>query len=110
MGHLNKLNKIEKQIYSQFVYRSCFELDGTENDVVYYLHIDQSMRIKSPYDRMTPNDTIITYKFDKPDNWDDMLIPYEWENMECSEFVHMIKDLASIYEEMVKENEGNEEE
>ena len=111
MGHkLNKLNKIEKQIYSQFVYRMCFEIEGTENDVIYYLHIDQCMRIKSPYDRLTPNDTIITYKFDKPDNWDDMLIPYEWENMGCSEFVHMIKDLASIYEEMVKENEGNEEE
>lgn len=108
MGH--KLNKTEKMIYNQLVYRMCFEIEGTENDVIYYLHIDQSMRIKSPSDRLTPNDTIITYKFVKPNNWDDMLTPDEWENMGCSEFVHMIKDLASIYEEMVKENEGNEEE
>ena len=111
MGHkLNKLNKIEKRIYSQFVNRACFELEGTENDLIYYLHIDQRMRIKAPYDILTPYDTIITYKFDKPNNWDDMLTPDEWENLECPEFVRLIKDLASIYEEMVKENEGNEEE
>ena len=101
----DKLNKIEKQIYDQFKYRTCFELEGAENDVIYYLHIDQDMRIKAPYDRLTPYDTIITYKFDKPNNWDDMLTRYGWENLECPEFVCMIKDLAGIYEEMVKENE-----
>ena len=100
----HKLNKVEKQIYSQFVNRTCFELEGTDSDVIYYLHIDQGMRIKSPYDHLTPNDVIITYKFDKPDNWGDMLTPDEWENLECPEFVYMIKDLASVYEEMLKES------
>lgn len=101
----HKLNKIEKQIYSQFSKHTCFEIEGTENDVIYYLHINQCMRIKAPYERLTPYDTIITHKFDKPDNWDDMLMPDEWENLECPEFVHMIKDLAGIYEEMIKESE-----
>ncbi len=101
----NKLTEIEKQIYEQFKNRTCFELEGTENDVIYYLHIKQWMRIKATYERLTAYDTIITYKFDKPDNWDDMLTPDEWENLECSEFVHMIKDLANLYEEMLKENE-----
>ena len=110
MGHkLNKLNKTEKKIYSQFVNRTCFEIEGTDNDVIYYLHLDQCMRIKAPYEHLNPCDEIITKKFAKPVGYD-QLTPGEWENLECSEFVHMIKDLASIYEEMVKENEGNEEE
>lgn len=99
----HKLNKIEKQIYSQFSKHTCFEIEGTENDVVYYLHIDQCMNIKVG-DKLTPYDNIITHKFDKPEGYD-MLTPGEWENLECSEFVHMIKDLAGIYEEMIKESE-----
>lgn len=99
----HKLNEIEKQIYDQFKHHTCFELEGTDNDVIYYLHINQSMQIKA--DHITPYDTIITKKFDKPDNWDDMHTPDEWEHLDCDEFVYMIKDLSKDYEEMLKEYE-----